>query len=185
MNRYKIFNTGIFLAVFMSVALAAPSASAGWEQGITVTPAAVIAAAPVEGQEEDASKSFKAEVIRLINIERADKGLCELQEMPALNAPADLRAEESAVSFSHTRPNGESCSTVYSDYGLNYKSAGENLAYGYSTPAALVAAWMASDSHRANILSEAFSYVAVGYYMGENGTLCCSQIFYTPLAQIE
>ena len=54
--------------------------------------------------------------------------------------------------------------------------AGENIAYGQSSPAAVVQAWMNSSGHRANILSRDFTTIGVGYTV-VNGTACWSQFF--------
>jgi uncharacterized protein YkwD len=93
---------------------------------------------------------------------------------------ADLRAQESAVSFSHTRPNNTRCFTIFGENNLKYRAAGENLAYGFRTPEAVVKAWMASEGHRRNILDPDFKYIGIGYYVNENGRIYCSQLFYTP-----
>ena len=42
-------------------------------------------------------------------------------------------------------------------------TAGENIAMGYAAPAAVVAGWMNSEGHRANILSSAYTKIGVGY----------------------
>jgi hypothetical protein len=47
--------------------------------------------------------------------------------------------------------------------GYSYNSAAENIAAGYSTPAAVVAGWMASSGHRANILSTTSRELGIGY----------------------
>ena len=43
-----------------------------------------------------------------------------------------------------------------------HRYSGENVAYGYSTPSELVAAWMNSPHHRENILDRRFHYLGVG-----------------------
>lgn len=136
---------------------------------------------PSESSQKDQEiLEFKSEVIRLVNIERANNGVNELESMQILNNAGDVRAEESSVLFSHTRTDGSSNFTIFSDFSLIYRSAGENLGYGYRTPQKLVDAWMDSTSHRKNILSDRFDYIGIGYYMKENGKIYCSQIFYTP-----
>ena len=47
--------------------------------------------------------------------------------------------------------------------GYMYNSAGENIAAGYTTPSAVMTAWMGSSGHRANILSTTFREIGVGY----------------------
>ena len=48
-------------------------------------------------------------------------------------------------------------------FGITYRTAGENIAYGYATPEAVVTAWMNSDGHRANILNGSYTRLGVGY----------------------
>lgn len=49
------------------------------------------------------------------------------------------------------------------DFGLSYRTAGENIAYGQRTPQAVVNAWMNSNGHRANILNTSYTQIGVGY----------------------
>ena len=63
--------------------------------------------------------------------------------------------------FSHTSPTYGTPFQMIRSFGLSYRSAGENIAYGQRTPQAVVNAWMNSSGHRANILSS--SYTPVSY----------------------
>ena len=137
-----------------------------------------VATAPADV--EDPIAQFKAEVIRLVNLERDKVGVAALTELDSLNPLADLRAQESSASFSHTRPNNTRCFTVFGENNLKYRAAGENLAYGFKTPEAVVKAWMASEGHRRNIMDPDFNFIGMGYYVNENGRIYCSQLFYTP-----
>lgn len=106
---------------------------------------------------------MQQEVFRLVNEERAKAGLSALTYKTEAQAAADMRADEIKVSFSHTRPDGRSCFTVFSDLGLRYMSMGENIAKGQTTPQQVVNSWMNSSGHRANILSEKFTSIVVGF----------------------
>ena len=46
---------------------------------------------------------------------------------------------------------------------LDTLTAGENIAYGQRTPAAVMDAWMNSSGHRANILNSSYTHIGVGY----------------------
>ena len=105
---------------------------------------------------------FNAEVLRLVNEERAKKGLPPLTYCYEAQKAADKRAEEIIISFSHTRPDGRMCNTVFDDLGVDRFMCGENIAYGYATPEAVMNGWMNSDGHRANILSQNATGLAVG-----------------------
>ena len=112
---------------------------------------------------------FASEVLRLVNVERTKAGLSPVSEgSSALVSAANKRAEEVAKVFSHTRPDGSSCFTVLGEYGVSYRSAGENIASGQTTPAEVVNAWMNSEGHRANILGANFTSLGVGVY--KNGS---------------
>ena len=116
------------------------------------------------------------EVLRLVNKYRAENGLGALTLDSALCGAADVRAKEIKTSFSHTRPDGSSCFTVLSQLGINYGGAGENIAYGQSSPEEVMTAWMNSDGHRANILNSSFTKLGVGVY-SSGGTLYWAQMF--------
>lgn len=68
--------------------------------------------------------------------------------------------------FDHTRPDGSSFSSIFKDMGISYYTAGENIAMGYPSPEAVVAGWMNSPGHRANILNANFNAIGVGYAPG-------------------
>lgn len=129
---------------------------------------------------ESEAERFREEVLRLVNIERAKAGVPKLKAMKKLNTIADVRAQEASALFSHTRPNGKRGLTVFKEYSLSYKAAGENLARNYSTPESVVAAWMRSEAHRKNILYSGFKYIGIGYCVDANGKVFSSQLFYTP-----
>lgn len=160
------------LGAFVSLAGEA-SASSGKAE--TVSPSE-----PSDAEKQIAE--FKAAVLRLVNEERKKAELPALESLDKLNEMADVRAKESASSFSHTRPDGTRCFTVFADFSLKYRAAGENLAYGFQTPEGVVAAWMASPAHKANILDKDFTYLGIGYFPKDNGKIYCSQLFYTPLS---
>lgn len=120
--------------------------------------------------------SYANQVLQLINQERAKAGLSALTTNSTLKAAADVRAQEIVQSFSHTRPNGSSFSSVLQEHGISYRAAGENIAYGQRTPQEVVTAWMNSPGHRANILNTNFGKVGIGVYQ-KNGVVYWSQEF--------
>ncbi len=108
---------------------------------------------------------FEREVIRLVNEERKSRGLPELKHNWQLSRVARFKSEDMSQSgyFSHTSPTYGSPFQMIKNFGISYKTAGENIAKGYSTPLAVVKGWMNSSGHRANILSTKFSEIGVGY----------------------
>lgn len=126
----------------------------------TVQPTAKPTAQPTiqptaEPTAKPASSDLAAQVIDEVNAERAKYGLSALKTDAELTRAACVRANEIVQSFSHTRPNGESWSTVSS------ATRGENIAKGHSSVARVMAAWMSSEGHRANILRESFGSIGV------------------------
>jgi uncharacterized protein YkwD len=158
------------LALLLSASLSVTDAFAANDTGTAV----------IQTNKSDSALQFKSEVVRLVNIEREKAGVAVLTTLDALYPPADVRAKESATQFKHTRLDGSRCFTIFAEYGLKYRAAGENLAYGFATPADVVTAWMNSPSHRQNILDPDFSYIGIGYFVKENGSIYVSQLFYTP-----
>ena len=111
-----------------------------------------------------------------VNAERAKQGLSALTVSTVVQQAAQTRAGELQTSFSHTRPSGASCFTALTEAGVSYARAGENIAYGQSTPEAVVQSWMSSSGHRANILSSSFTTIGIGCTV-VNGTAYWAQLF--------
>ena len=107
------------------------------------------------------------EVLRITNAERMNAGIDPLTMFSLVQDAADTRAPELIESFSHTRPDGTSCYTALDEAGIVYCAAGENIAAGYGTPAAVMNGWMNSDGHRANILNANYKHVGVGYFYSQ------------------
>lgn len=132
---------------------------------------------PEPTQNPNASlSSFASQVVNLVNQERAKAGLSAVTVDSKVQQAAQVRAAEQARSFSHTRPNGTSCFTALKEAGVNYRGAGENIAYGQTTPQAVMTAWMNSSGHRANILNAKYSKIGVGYTV-INGVPYWAQMF--------
>ena len=70
--------------------------------------------------------------------------------------------------FSHTSPTYGTPFQMIQSFGLTFRTAGENIAYGQRTPQAVVNAWMNSSGHRANILSASYTQIGVGYVASGN-----------------
>lgn len=115
--------------------------------------------------------AYASEVLRLVNIERDKVGAAHLVLDGALCDAANMRAIEMDYSgnFSHTRPDGRDCFTVFSFCKISFYTCGENIAAGYPTPAAVVDGWMNSTGHKANILNAAFTKMGLGYSTGGGG----------------
>lgn len=121
--------------------------------------------------------SYAKQVLSLVNVEREKNGLAPLAWNEQVAQSAMVRANEIQTSFSHTRPNGSDFSTALKENGVNYRSAGENIAWGQKTPEEVVTAWLNSEGHRANIMNKNFTNLGVGYVKNANGTPYWVQLF--------
>lgn len=128
-------------------------------------------------KENGQNLSYARQVVELVNKEREKAGLNALTIDTKLEEAALIRAKEIEKSFSHTRPNGSNFSTVLTENGISFRGAGENIAWGQSTPEIVMNGWMNSPGHRANILNAKFTKIGVGYYVGANGRKYWTQIF--------
>lgn len=114
--------------------------------------------------------SYEKEVVRLVNEIRVKNGLKELTYNWELSRVARYKSQDMKDNryFSHTSPVYGSPFQMMKDFGITYRSAGENIARGQRTPQAVVNAWMNSSGHRANILSASFTQIGVGYVADGN-----------------
>lgn len=110
-------------------------------------------------------RQYEEEVIRLVNIERANHGLNPLTEDWELSRVARYKSQDMRDNnyFSHTSPVYGSPFDMIKNFGITYRSAGENIARGQKTPEAVVRGWMNSSGHRANILNASYNKIGVGY----------------------
>ena len=109
-------------------------------------------------------EQWKKDVLNLVNKERSKQGLPALSWSTTCEGAANTRARELISAYSHTRPDGSSWSTACPIPSTGGTS-GENLNAGNAavSPETVVASWMNSPEHRANILNKDFKYLAVGF----------------------
>lgn len=103
------------------------------------------------------------EVFNLINAERASAGLSALKIDEELQNVARVKAKDMVDNnyFSHNSPTYGTPFNMIKNFGITYKAAGENIA-GNSSNQGAVTAWMNSEGHRANILSNNYNYTGIG-----------------------
>ena len=121
-------------------------------------------------QVSQAVRAYEQEVVRLVNAQRAQNGLKPLAENWELSRVARYKSADMASRryFSHESPTYGSPYQMMRSFGISFRSAGENIAYGQRTPAAVVNAWMNSSGHRANILNSSYTQIGVGYHEAGN-----------------
>lgn len=112
-----------------------------------------------------AVSAFESEVVRLVNEQRVQNGLKPLTENWELSRVARYKSQDMVDNryFSHTSPTYGTPFQMIKAFGLSFRTAGENIAYGQRTPQAVVNAWMNSSGHRANILNASYTQIGVGY----------------------
>ncbi|MCB5167559.1 CAP domain-containing protein [Streptomyces bambusae] len=105
-----------------------------------------------------------AEVVRLVNVERAAAGCRALTVDAALARAAQGYSDTMAATgnFSHTGTDGSQPQDRIEAAGYDWSGYGENIAMGQADAAAVVAAWMDSPGHRENILNCRFTEIGVG-----------------------
>lgn len=124
------------------------------------------------------ANAMELEVIRLVNEERRKEGLAPFTHSPELSKVARAKSQDMADKnyFSHTSPTYGDPFAMMKSFGINYRTAGENIAKGYYSAESVVKGWMNSSGHRANILNPSFNKIGVGY-VNANGTTYWTQQF--------
>ncbi|MDE5855007.1 MAG: SCP-like extracellular [Ruminococcus sp.] len=115
----------------------------------------------------------------LVNQEREALGLKPLYVVPYLNECAQTRAEEAAVVFSHTRPDGTYCSEVIDYDSFQYGYFAENLAAGADNYESAFNQWKNSEKHWTAITNENITHMGLGvtYVEGSEYGWYWTQIF--------
>ena len=102
------------------------------------------------------------ETFNLINQQRTKNGLPALKVDSELQRVARIKAQDMVDSnyFDHNSPTYGTPFNMMKNFGITYKTAGENIA-GNSSNSAAVTAWMNSSGHRANILNGNYNYTGL------------------------
>ena len=113
--------------------------------------------------QDDDLTSDEKEVFDLINNQRTAQGLSKLEIDDELQNVARVKAKDMVDNnyFSHNSPTYGTPFNMIKNFGISYKAAGENIA-GNSSNQGAVNAWMNSEGHRANILSNNYNYTGIG-----------------------
>ncbi|MGX1672908.1 CAP domain-containing protein [Streptomyces sp. NPDC055400] len=122
----------------------------------TASPSAPATTAPASGA--------TARVLTLVNNERSKAGCSPLTMNAKLTKAAQDHSKDMAShrNMSHTGSDGSSPDDRITRAGYSWSSYGENVAYGYSTPEKVMAAWMSSPGHKRNILDCSFKEIGIG-----------------------
>lgn len=123
--------------------------------------------------------SYQQQVLDLVNAERAKRGISALTLDSSLSSIATKKSQDMVNKnyFDHTSPTYGSPFDMMKQFGISYRTAGENIAKGQKTPQEVVAAWMNSEGHRKNILNPNFTNLGVGIAKDSNKTTYWTQMF--------
>ncbi|APE24148.1 CAP domain-containing protein [Streptomyces venezuelae] len=118
----------------------------------------------------DRGVAAEAEVLRLVNAERAKVGCSPVNADARLAALAGAFSSDMATRgfFDHTDPDGATPWVRAEKAGIT-GLGGENIARGQADAAAVMDSWMNSDGHRANILNCTFTTLGVGVHFADGG----------------
>ena len=102
------------------------------------------------------------ETFNLINQQRGNNGLSALKIDSELQRVARIKAQDMVNNnyFDHNSPTYGTPFNMMKNFGITYKTAGENIA-GNSSNSSAVTAWMNSPGHRANILNSSYNYTGL------------------------
>lgn len=102
-------------------------------------------------------------IFNLVNKARSGAGLSELKVDNELLRVARIKSQDMVDNnyFSHNSPIYGTPFQMIKNFGISYKSAGENIA-GNSSVEAAFNAWMNSSGHKANILGNSFTHTGIG-----------------------
>lgn len=123
------------------------------------------------GSGSDSGGGPEAQVLALVNKERAAAGCSPVTANDRLTRAADDYSDVMASSgvMSHTGPDGSTMTTRVEAAGYKWSTLGENIAQGQADAASVMKSWMNSPGHRANILNCSFKELGVGVHFGDGG----------------
>ncbi|MFD9406545.1 CAP domain-containing protein [Streptomyces sp. NPDC059989] len=121
-------------------------------------------AAPAAPEASPAPSGAQAEVLALVNQERAAVGCPALTVNAKLTKAAQDHSADMAAhsNMSHTGSDGSDPGQRITRAGYEWRTYGENVAYGYSTAAKVMEGWMNSPGHKRNILDCSYKEIGIG-----------------------
>lgn len=120
-------------------------------------------------------------VLELTNAERKKEDLPALKPSPKLFAAARGHSRNMAAQekLAHDLDDKTFADRIM-DTDYRFKAGGENVAWNDATPKEVVAAWMNSPPHKANILSKDFTEIGIGMAKSAKGEPYWTQVFADP-----
>lgn len=130
-------------------------------------------------QSDQEASGFKQQVIELTNKEREKNGLPKLKDDSELADVAQKKSKDMVNNnyFSHNSPTYGSPFEMMQNFGIDYKTAAENIAAGQDSPEEVVRKWMKSAGHRKNILNKSVTHIGIGVERGGEMGIYWTQMF--------
>ena len=128
----------------------------------------ILNVANIEFGESGELTEDERDFLNLINANRENNGLPKLEIDKELQNVARLKAKDIVDNnyFAHVSPIYGDINAMLSDFKINYKTVGENIA-GNNNLVGAVEAWMNSESHKENLLSNNYNYTGVAVVESE------------------
>ncbi len=144
-------------------------------------PATTPAKDHLDRPESEAPPTVEEQVVRLVNAERARAGCRPLTVAPALSEAARAHSSDMAArrALDHRGARGDGPGDRITAAGYRWSAWAENIAHGQPTPARVVASWIGSPGHRANIVNCDLRQMGVAVSQGPGGPWW-TQVFATP-----
>ncbi|WP_107814520.1 CAP domain-containing protein [Celeribacter persicus] len=153
--KHKTMRAGVLMFGALALVACGPETGAGFG---AITPVTTAATATPGAMEQE------AQIIALINAERARQGRSPLSYNAALTTAAQWHTGDLAArnGLSHTGRNGSTVGDRVRAAGYSYCYVSENLSVGYPSAQQAVQGWMQSKGHRANLLNGEVQDVGIG-----------------------
>ncbi len=160
------------------------------KNNLIILTAIVISSFLGTGETRADERTTEKQIINYVNQERVKQGLEQLIESEVLNKVAELKAQDMLGNdyFAHTSPDGVDPWFWFDKVGYPYRFAGENLGMDFKTVTAVHEAWMKSEAHKDNILSNKYKEIGVAVKTGiidNKETQIAVQVFGSSLRENE
>ena len=145
-----------------------------------------------KSEQEKIYREMKKELLVLTNKEREKEGLKPLCLNEKLNKIAQIHSDGQfkCMQLSHSgcplsKKDKKTLIERIESVDYNWKSIGENVAFGYRTPESVMEGWMNSEGHRKNILNPKFKELGFGIKGNFDKDIYWTQVFGTSFQKIE
>jgi uncharacterized protein YkwD len=147
---------------------------------LALTAGACTAPGPAPPPTPSAPGPWAATMLAQVNAQRGAVGMSPLGWCGSLTRAAQAHSDDQAAHnmMSHGGSDGSTFVDRATRAGyVGWTALAENVAYGYPSVDAVMAAWMGSSGHRANILNPAYTGFGAGLAYGTDGNPYWTQEF--------